>query len=60
MNRRLLWAVGISVVLSGGMGLAEGGVVARIGDSGEFVELSHQVEGRSTVELLPLHRAGWL
>ncbi|MEY4528249.1 MAG: hypothetical protein RL768_1968 [Nitrospirota bacterium] len=58
MNRRLLWAVGISVVLSGGMGLAEGGVVARIGDSGEFVELSHQVEGRSTVELLPLHRAG--
>lgn len=58
MKRSLLWMVGLSVVFSGGVSLADGGTVARIGASGEFVELSHQVEGRPTVELLPLQRAG--
>ena len=37
--------------------LADGGAVARVGASGEFVELIHQVEGRTTIDLLPLHRA---
>lgn len=58
MKRRFLWMVGLSVVFSGGVSLADGGAVARIGASGEFIELSHQVEGRLTVDLLPLHRVG--
>lgn len=33
-------------------------MAARVGASGEFVELSHQVDGRTTVDTLPLHRAG--
>ena len=58
MNRSFLWMVGLSVVFSGGVSLADGGAVARIGASGDFVELSHQIEGRTTVDLLPLHRVG--
>ena len=58
MKRSVLWVVGLSIMFNGGVGLADGGAVARIGVSGEFVELSHQVEGRTTVDLLPLHRVG--
>jgi len=58
MKRSVLWMVGLSVFFSGGVSLADGGVVAQIGASGEFIELSHQVEGRATVDLLPLHRVG--
>lgn len=58
MKRSFLWMVGLSVVFIGGVSLADGGAVARIGASGEFVELSHQAEGRTTVDLLPLHRVG--
>ncbi len=41
-----------------GLSRVEAGGVARIGDSGEDVELSHQVEGRTVVDRLPLHRSG--
>lgn len=58
MKRSLVWMIGFSAVFSGGVGLADGGAVARIGASSEFVELSHQIEGRTTVDLLPLHRVG--
>lgn len=58
MKRRLVWMVGLAAVFIGGVSLADGGAVARIGVSSEFVELSHQIEGRTTVDLLPLHRAG--
>lgn len=58
MNRSVLWMVGLSIVFSGGVSLADGGAVAQIGPGGEFVELSHQIEGRTTVDLLPLYRAG--
>jgi hypothetical protein len=58
MKRSVLWVVGLSAVFIGDLSLADGGAVARIGVSGEFVELSHQVEGRTTIDLLPLHRAG--
>lgn len=58
MKRSVLWVIGLLIVFNGGMGLADGGAVARIGASSEFVELSHQIEGRTTVDLLPLHRAG--
>ena len=58
MNRSFLWIVWLSIVFSGGVSVADGGAVAQIGPGGEFVELSHQIEGRTTVDFLPLHRAG--
>jgi hypothetical protein len=58
MKRSVLWVVGLAVLFNGGVGLADGGAVARIGASSEFVELSHQIDGRTTVDLLPLHRVG--
>ena len=48
------------VSLGGAIGLAEAGGVASIGESGEFVELSHEVEGRKVVDRLPLYRSGGL
>lgn len=58
MKRGVISMIVLSVVFMGGMSLADGGAVARIGASSEFVELSHQIEGRTTVDLLPLHRVG--
>lgn len=58
MKRGVISMIGLSVVFMGGMSSAEGGAVARIGASSEFVELSHQTEGHTTVDLLPLHRVG--
>ena len=58
MKRSGLWIVALWVLTSGGASLAAGGSVARIGSSGEFLELSHQADGRTVVDLLPLHRAG--
>lgn len=58
MKGSLLWMAGLSVVFSWGVSLADEGVVARIGPTGEFVELSHQGDSRVAVERLPLHRAG--
>jgi len=43
--------------LSGGMSLAEGGPVARIGESGEFLELEYQVNSQVSKDSLPLYRA---
>jgi hypothetical protein len=40
------------------MSLAEGGPVARIGESGEFLELEYQVNGQVFKDSLPLYRAG--
>ncbi len=58
MKRGIVWIVALWVFTSGGLSLADGGAVARIGSSGEFLELSHQADGRTVVDLLPLHRAG--
>ena len=44
--------------LCGGMSLADGGPVARIGESGEFLELQYQVNGQRSKDSLPLYRAG--
>jgi hypothetical protein len=41
----------------GGMSIAEGGSVARIGESGEFLELEYQVNGQVSKDSLPLYRA---
>ena len=43
--------------LYGGMSLAEEGPVARIGESGEFLELEHRVNGQVFKDTLPLYRA---
>jgi hypothetical protein len=58
MKSGVVWAIGFTACLTAGVSLADGGVVAQIGASGEVVELSHQVEGRTVVETIPLHRAG--
>lgn len=58
MNGR---AVLIAVLLCGagaGLGFAEESYVARIGQSGEYLELEHQVNGQILKNYLPLHRAG--
>jgi hypothetical protein len=41
----------------GGMSLADGGSVARIGESGEFLELEYQVNHQASKDSLPLYRA---
>ncbi len=43
--------------LCGGMSLADGGSVARIEDSGEFLEMEYQVNGQLSKDSLPLYRA---
>lgn len=58
MKRGVIWAYALWVCVGGGVGLAESGVVARIGASGDSLELTHQVDGRTVVDTLPLHHAG--
>lgn len=43
---------------AGGMRLAEAGSKVSIGESGDYLELSHESEGRTVVDRLPLHRSG--
>jgi hypothetical protein len=52
----LLVACGVLSVWA--MTRAEGGLVARVGASGEFVELSRESNGQTVLGSLPLHRAG--
>jgi hypothetical protein len=52
-----LFAVGVALSVWT-MSWAQGGLVARIGASGEFVEVSQQANGQTVMSLLPLHRAG--
>ncbi|MBI3355503.1 MAG: carboxypeptidase regulatory-like domain-containing protein [Nitrospirae bacterium] len=58
MKRGVVWAFALWVCVGGGISMADSGAVARIGVSGEVLELSHQVDGRTVVDTLPLHRAG--
>jgi hypothetical protein len=55
-----VWAVVAVVGISVGWlsDPAQAGWKASIGDSGEFVELRHEGDGRTVVDLLPLHRSG--
>lgn len=43
--------------LCGGMSFAEGGPVARIGASGELLELEYQVNGQRSKDSLPIYRS---
>ena len=58
MNRVIIGVFALLVSVGGGVSLADSGAVARIGGSGDSVELSHQVDGRTVVDTLPLYRAG--
>jgi hypothetical protein len=58
MNKNAWWILAcfMSVGL-GTMNRVEAEGVARIADSGEYLELTHQAEGRTTVDHLPLYRS---
>jgi len=58
MNRGIVGVFAFWVCLGAEVSLAESGAVARIGSSGDSVELSYQVDGRTVVDTLPLYRAG--
>lgn len=58
MNTTILRACAFLVCLNGGLGLAEEGSLARISGSGDFIELSRQVNGRTSQQSLPLYREG--
>lgn len=58
MKRALGSLVACMMLPAWTMSWAETGVVARIGSSGESVELSRQANGRAVIGSLPLHRAG--
>lgn len=55
-----VWAVVAVVWMSAGWLIdpAQAGGKASIGGSGEFVELSHEGDGRTVVDRLPLYRSG--
>jgi hypothetical protein len=58
MNKGAVGALVIWACVGGGLSFASDGGVARIGATGEVVELRHQADGRTVVDSLPLHRAG--
>lgn len=57
METRVILASAMWMGLYGGLALAEGNPVARIGESGKFLELEQQVNGRVFKSDLPLHQA---
>lgn len=63
VKKSSLWMLGClltaGLVFWGPPPAAAGGV-ARIADSGEYLELSHHVEGSTAVDRLPLYRSGSL
>lgn len=58
MNRGIVGVFVLWASVGGGVSLADSGVVARIGGSGDSIELSQQVDGRTVIDTLPLYRAG--
>ncbi|RPH81569.1 MAG: hypothetical protein EHM80_01935 [Nitrospiraceae bacterium] len=58
MNRIIISAFAFLFCVGEGISLAAGGIVARIGDSGDSVELSQQIDGRTVVDTLPVYHAG--
>lgn len=44
--------------LGGPISRADSRTVARVGESGEALELTHEIERRTVTERLPLYRAG--
>ena len=58
MNRRVTLVLAMWLGFHGGGALADGNPVARIGDSGEFVEFEQQINGQIFKNSLPLYQAG--
>jgi hypothetical protein len=58
MNRSIVGAFALWVSMAEGISLAADGVVARIGESSDSLELSRQVDGRTVVDTLPIYHAG--
>ncbi len=56
MNRGIIWAIGL--LLTGGLAYADAGFVARVGQSGEFLELEHQLNGTVVRNAIPLYQTG--
>lgn len=54
----MLWMVVTGA--AGGMCPADAGGKVSIGEAGEYLELSHESEGRTVVDRLPLYRSGSL
>jgi hypothetical protein len=57
MRQILILVLALWGSLCGGISLADGSPVARIGESGEFLELEYQANGQASKDLLPLYRA---
>ena len=57
MRQILILVLALWSSLCGGMSLADGGPIARVGESGEFLELEFQANGQAAKESLPLYRA---
>ncbi|HLZ36055.1 MAG TPA: hypothetical protein VKP13_18785, partial [Nitrospira sp.] len=58
MNGRTILIAALLCGAGAGLGFAEESYVARIGQSGEYLELEHRVNGQILKNSLPLHRAG--
>jgi hypothetical protein len=58
MKRRVTLVLAMCLGLHGGVALAEGNPVARIGASSEFLEFEQQINGQVVKNVLPLHQAG--
>lgn len=58
MHKGMLLASALWLCASSGLIYAEGGFPARIGPSGEFVELEHPSNGQIVKDYLPLYQSG--
>lgn len=54
----LLWGIVLGLCVAGNGAAAEGAAIARVGDSGDVIELSLQGEGGPVIETLPLYQRG--
>jgi hypothetical protein len=58
MSKRIVLALALWFCVGEGLTRAEGGSIARIGESGEYLELEHQSSGQVVKDYLPLYRTG--
>ena len=58
MDKRIVLALALWLCAGEGLTHAESSLIARVGDSGEFLELDHQDNGQRVKNHLPLYRSG--
>lgn len=58
MKAWITWALILGSCTVTGLAASETGFIARIGQSGEYLELEHQASGQVIKNYLPLHRVG--